>query len=53
VEEAIALELRAAEEAEGPRSENYVAVASRMESREPLDDRPSFESYPGHRRRAL
>jgi len=53
VEEAIALEHRAAEEAEGPRGENYVGVASRMEAGEVLDDRPSFESYPGTRRRAL
>jgi len=53
VEEAIALEHRAAEEAEGPRGENYVAVASRMEAGEALDDRPSFNSYPGKRRRAL
>ncbi len=53
VEEAIALERRAAEEAEGSRGENYVGVASRMEAGEALDDRPTFESYPGKRRRAL
>jgi thioredoxin-related protein/tetratricopeptide (TPR) repeat protein len=53
VEEAIALEQRAAEEAEGPRSENYVGVASRMQAGESLDDRPTFKSYPGKRRRAL
>ena len=39
VEEAIALERRAAEEAEGAGSENYLAVASRMEAGERLDDR--------------
>ncbi len=51
--EAIALEERAAREAEGSRSETYTWVAQRMEAGEPLDDRPSFESYPGQRRRAL
>ncbi len=53
VEEAIALERRAAQEAQGSRSENYLGVASRMEAGELLDDRPTFDSYPGRRRRAL
>jgi thioredoxin-related protein len=53
VEEAVALERRAAEGTEGPRKENYLGVASRMEAGESLDDRPTFESYPGKRRRVL
>jgi thioredoxin-related protein len=53
VEEAVALEERAAREAEGSRSETYTWVAQRMEAGEPLDDEPTFESYPGKRRRAL
>jgi thioredoxin-related protein len=53
VEEAVALEERAAREAEGSRSETYRRVAQRMEEGEPLDDKPTFESYPGTRRRAL
>ena len=53
VTEAVALEERAAREAEGSRSETYTWVAQRMEAGEPLDDEPTFESYPGRRRRAL
>jgi len=53
VEEAIALEERAAREAEGSRSETYTWVAQRMEAGESLDDKPTFASYPGTRRRAL
>jgi thiol-disulfide isomerase/thioredoxin/tetratricopeptide (TPR) repeat protein len=53
VEEAVALEERAAREAEGSRSETYSRVAQRMEAGEPLDDKPTFDSYPGQRRRAL
>jgi thioredoxin-related protein len=53
VEEAIALEQRAAEDADGPRSEAYLGVADRMESGEILDDKPTFDSYPGRRRNAL
>ena len=53
VEEAVALEERAAREAEGSRSETYARVAQRMEAGELLDDKPTFDSYPGKRRRAL
>jgi len=53
VEEAVNLEERAAREAEGSRSETYARVAQRMEAGEPLDDKPTFDSYPGKRRRAL
>jgi thioredoxin-related protein len=53
IEEAVALEERAAREAEGSRSETYTWVARRMEAGEPLDDKPTFDSYPGTRRRAL
>jgi thioredoxin-related protein len=53
VAEAVALEERAAREAEGSRSETYTWVAQRMEAGEPLEDQPTFESYPGRRRRAL
>ena len=53
VDEAIALERRAAEDAGGARGETYREVATTMEAGEPLDDKPTFESYPGQRRRAL
>lgn len=53
VEEAVALEELAAGKAEGSRSETYSRVAQRMEAGEALDDKPTFESYPGKRRRAL
>jgi thioredoxin-related protein/tetratricopeptide (TPR) repeat protein len=53
VAEAIALEERAARETDGSRSETYIWVAQRMEAGEPLDDQPTFDSYPGKRRRAL
>lgn len=53
VAEAVALEERAARAAEGSRSETYSWVAQRMEAGEPLEDQPTFESYPGRRRRAL
>ena len=53
VEEAIALEERAAEDVGGPRGETYLGVAGRMEAGEALDDKPTYESYPGQRRRAL
>jgi thioredoxin-related protein len=53
VEEAVALEERAARETEGSRSDTYSRVAQRMEAGEPLEDEPNFESYPGTRRRAL
>jgi thioredoxin-related protein len=53
IEEAVALEERAAREAEGSRSETYSRVAQRMEAGERLDDKPTFDSYPGKRRRAL
>jgi len=53
VDEAIALERRAAEDAGGARGETYLGVADRMEEGEALDDKPTFETYPGQRRRAL
>jgi thioredoxin-related protein len=52
-DEAIALERKAAEGAEGPRRETFQAVVSQMEAGEVLDDRPSFERYPGTRRDSL
>ena len=53
VDDAIALERRAAEDAGGARGETYREVATIMEAGEPLDDKPTFESYPGQRRNAL
>ena len=53
VDEAVKLETKAAESAEGARSETYSEIARRMEAGEPLDDKPTFDSYPGKRRRAL
>ncbi len=53
VEEAIALEERAAEDVGGTHGETYLGVAGRMEAGEALDDKPTYESYPGQRRMAL
>jgi hypothetical protein len=53
VKEAVHLEELAARNTEGSRSEAYSSVAQRMQARDPLDDKPNFESYPGQRRRAL
>ncbi len=53
VDEAVALELKAAEMAEGPRGEAYRGVADRMMGGEVLDDEPAFDGYPGVRRLAL
>ena len=52
-DEAIALEMMAAESAVGSESEAYRGIAEKMEARERLDDRPSFASYPGARRVVL
>ena len=53
VEQAVSLEKRAAREADGSRGESFSRVGQRMEEGEPLEDEPSFESYPGARRRVL
>jgi thioredoxin-related protein len=50
VHEGITLEKRAADDAEESRSETYIRVAQRMEAGELLDDKPTFESFPGKRR---
>ena len=52
-EQAIAMEEMAAETAEKSRGEVFQAVAERMADGETLDDRPTFETYPGKRRRVL
>ena len=48
-DEALALEARAAEGAEGSRRDAFLETAARMASGEPLGDRPTFEDYPGRR----
>jgi thiol:disulfide interchange protein DsbD len=53
VKEAIELEERAADAAAGSRGEAFRIIADRMRAGEELDDRPSFDSYPGRRRRVL
>ncbi len=53
IEEAITMEKMAAETAEKTRGEAFQAVAERMENGEILGDRPTFDNYPGKRRRAL
>jgi thiol-disulfide isomerase/thioredoxin len=53
VAKAVELEEMAARETEGSRSDTYRGVAQRMEAGEPLDDKPTFESYPGQRRLAF
>jgi thioredoxin-related protein len=49
--EAVSFEEHAAETAEASRAEAFRAVAARMAAGEALDDRPTFDSYPGTRRR--
>lgn len=46
VDEAIAVETRAAEQAEGKAADAFRDVAERMKTGLPLDDQPEFESYP-------
>lgn len=53
IDEAIAMEEKAAETAEKSRGEAFMAVAERMANGESLNDRPTFENYPGKRRRVL
>jgi len=53
VEEAIVLEQRAAEDAGGSRGETYLGIADQMKAGEALNDKPTFESYPGRRRGTL
>jgi thioredoxin-related protein len=49
--EAVSFEEHAAETSEASRAEAFRAVAARMTAGEALDDRPTFDSYPGTRRR--
>jgi len=51
VEEAVAFEEHAAETSEGSRGEAFQTIATRMTAGEKIDDRPTFDSYPGKRRR--
>lgn len=51
VEEAIAFEEHAAETSEGSRGEAFETIAGRMAAGEKIEDQPTFESYPGKRRR--
>ncbi len=51
VEEAIAFEEHAAETSEGSRGEAFQTIAGRMAAGEKIEDRPTFDSYPGTRRR--
>ncbi len=51
VEEAIAFEEHAAETSEGSRREAFETIAARMAAGEKIEDRPTFDSYPGTRRR--
>jgi thioredoxin-related protein len=48
-QEAVDLERKAAEAAQGGRAEQYLEVADKMQRLVDLDDRPSFEDYPGPR----
>lgn len=52
-EEAVELERKAAENAEGARAEQYLEVADKMQRLIDLDDKPAFESYPGPREISL
>jgi thioredoxin-related protein/tetratricopeptide (TPR) repeat protein len=51
VAEAIAFEEHAAETSEGSRGEAFRTIAGRMAAGEKIEDRPTFDSYPGKRRR--
>jgi len=50
VADAIAYEELAAESAEESRAESFRMIAERMAAGETLEDRPTFDSYPGKRR---
>ena len=50
VADAIAYEELAAESFEGSRGEAFRIIAERMAAGEKIEDRPTFESYPGKRR---
>lgn len=50
VADAIAYEDLAAESSEDSRSEAFRVIAERMAAGEPMEDHPTFESYPGRRR---
>jgi thioredoxin-like negative regulator of GroEL len=51
VAEAIDFEERAAESSEGPRGDAFRIIAERMTAGEKIEDRPTFDSYPGTRRK--
>jgi thioredoxin-related protein len=51
VVEAVAYEEHAAETSEGSRGEAFQTIATRMAAGEKIEDRPTFDSYPGTRRR--
>lgn len=50
VDDAIEIEARAAEGAEGRSAEEFVATVEMMRNGEALGDSPSFESFPGEKR---
>lgn len=50
-EEAVEFEGLAAELAEGSRAEAFRIIAKRMAAGEKIEDRPTFDTYPGKRRR--
>lgn len=47
IDQAVDLEVRAAQRAGGARGDTYLDVARRMEAGEKLEDSPSFSTYPG------
>jgi len=51
--EAVELERKAAESAQGGRAEQYLEVADKMQRLIDLDDEPAFETYPGPREISL
>lgn len=51
--EAVKLERKAAENAQGGRADEYLEVAERMQKLLDLGDRPAFENYPGPREVSL
>ena len=51
VAEAVGFEEHAAETSEGSRGEAFQTIAGRMAAGEKIEDRPTFDSYPGTRRR--
>ncbi len=50
VDQAIEIEIRAAEKSDGRAAEEFTATVEKMRTGEDLGDRPGFEDFPGEKR---